>query len=138
MYSGATEHDISIKGDAGACLDRELFGSNEDWNLLNQYIYSIFDVTFRDLMLPTRGCSDIAFIRQIAMYLGHVALRRSLTDVGKWFDRDRTTVAYACKKIEDNRDDPELDTVLSVFEEAMDYTRKLMSARQARRFSGGN
>lgn len=47
--------------------------------------------------------------RQIAMYVAHVVLRLSLTDIGCAFGRDRTTVGHACNVVEDRRDDPAYD-----------------------------
>ena len=47
--------------------------------------------------------------RQLAMYLAHVVLGESLTDIGAAFGRDRTTVSHACNLIEDMRDDVEFD-----------------------------
>src|SRR5882757_6457100 len=58
----------------------------------------------------------IAFARQVAMYLAHVAWGLTLTDVGHLFSRDRTTVAHACGLIEDSRDDPMLDRSLELLE----------------------
>ncbi|KCZ93738.1 helix-turn-helix domain-containing protein [Hyphomonas johnsonii] len=47
--------------------------------------------------------------RHIAMYLTHVALGMSLARIARAFDRDRSTVAYACHLIEDRRDDGDFD-----------------------------
>ncbi len=47
--------------------------------------------------------------RQIAMYLLRTALGMSLSRVARAFDRDRSTVAYACHQIEDQRDDSDFD-----------------------------
>jgi hypothetical protein len=47
--------------------------------------------------------------RQIAMYVAHVVLRMSMTDIGVAFGRDRTTVAHSCGVVEDRRDDPAYD-----------------------------
>ena len=55
--------------------------------------------------------------RQLAMYLAHVTLGRSLTQVGAVFGRDRTTVSYACALIEDLRDDPRFDDEVSELEQ---------------------
>lgn len=66
-----------------------------------------------------RGKLPIALARQIAMYLMHIMLGRSLTNVGVFFDRDRTTIAYACAKIEDMRDEPSFDDEIAAFEEAI-------------------
>jgi len=69
-----------------------------------------------DLMARTRGLAPIAAARQTAMYLCHVAVGRSLTDVGRFFGRDRTTVAHACRMIEDRRDDTAVDLRLEALE----------------------
>ncbi|MEZ5923890.1 MAG: helix-turn-helix domain-containing protein [Hyphomicrobiaceae bacterium] len=76
----------------------------------------IFDVAVTDLALTRRGTAEIAFARQVAMYLTHVAGGLSLSEVGRIFNRDRTTVAYACLIIEDRRDDPRLDRALEMIE----------------------
>lgn len=43
-------------------------------------------------------------VRQIAMYVCHVTLQISLSDIGLAFGRDRTTVGHACNVVEDRRD----------------------------------
>nr|WP_246204422.1 helix-turn-helix domain-containing protein [Devosia marina] len=53
--------------------------------------------------------TDTARARQLAMYLAHVVLGESLTDIGLAFGRDRTTVSHACNLIEDMRDSVEFD-----------------------------
>jgi len=56
------------------------------------------------------------YVRQIAMYVCHVALRISLNDIGQAFGRDRTTVGHACGVVEDRRDDPGFDEFVSSVE----------------------
>lgn len=63
-----------------------------------------------------RGCHDIARARQIVMYLARVALGLTYTGAGRLVGRDRTTAAYACRVIEDLRDDPVFDARLSALE----------------------
>lgn len=58
----------------------------------------------------------IARARQLAMYLSHVVLGRTLSEIGEVFGRDRTTVSYACAVIEDMRDDPQFDDTVSGLE----------------------
>jgi len=60
------------------------------------------DVTMLD---APRGPQRAAFARQVAMYLVHVAFGLSFETIGRAFGRDRTTVAHACRVVEDNRDD---------------------------------
>lgn len=59
----------------------------------------------------------IARARQVAMYLSHVALGMSLARIATALDRDRSTVAHACHRIEDFRDDPSIDAWLDELEE---------------------
>jgi hypothetical protein len=55
-------------------------------------------------------------VRQIAMYVCHVALQMPLHEIGKAFGRDRTTVGYACHMIEDRRDDRDFDEFVAAVE----------------------
>jgi hypothetical protein len=73
-------------------------------------------------LAPTRHAAMYA-----AMYLAHIACGMSLTDVGRLYARDRTTVAYACAVIEDRRDDPEFDQAMELLECAV----SAMAARPA-------
>jgi len=55
-------------------------------------------------------------VRQIAMYVCHVALRIPMSDIGDALGRDRTTVSHACHVVEDRRDDPVFDDFVAVVE----------------------
>lgn len=70
------------------------------------------------LIAPTRGSPRAALARQMAMYLAHVDFGLKYDVVGYHFGRDRTTVAHACRVIEDARDDRGLDLRLSTLESA--------------------
>lgn len=80
-------------------------------------VAAAFAVPRAELRAPRRGPAPVAFARQSAMYLAHVALGLSLTRVGRHFGRDRTTAAHACRLVEERRDDPTIDAVLSSLEE---------------------
>ncbi|MAN74100.1 MAG: chromosomal replication initiator DnaA [Henriciella sp.] len=54
--------------------------------------------------------------RQVAMYLSHIGLGMSLARVASALGRDRSTVAHACHRIEDMRDDPDVDNWLDELE----------------------
>ena len=60
----------------------------------------------------------------------------TLTEVGQVFARDRTTVAHACTRVEDLRDDPAFDRALELLESVM---RMLVpsSAPRGRRLRAG-
>ncbi|WP_404820875.1 helix-turn-helix domain-containing protein [Pseudorhizobium pelagicum] len=55
-------------------------------------------------------------VRQISMYVCHVALRMPQQDIGAAFGRDRTTVSHACHVVEDRRDDRVYDEFVSAVE----------------------
>jgi chromosomal replication initiation ATPase DnaA len=84
--------------------------------VLEQIVSGVFTVRSVDLWSGTRGRPRAAFARQVAMYLAHVAWGLSLTEVGQVFARDRTTVAYACCRVEDLRDDAAFDRSLELLE----------------------
>ena len=86
-------------------------------------VAAAFQTPLADLGAPTRGRAQVAAVRQTAMYLAHVKLGLTLTAVGRQFGRDRTTVAHACARIEDSRDDPACDDVMTVLEAAVDAWR---------------
>jgi hypothetical protein len=71
------------------------------------------------LLGPDRGKADIALARQLAMYLMHTQFSRIYSAVGRFFDRDRTTVSYACALIEDMREDPGFDQRVEAIERAL-------------------
>jgi chromosomal replication initiation ATPase DnaA len=83
---------------------------------LFQAIEAAFAVGLHDLHAATRGRCDIAFARQTGMYLARVALGMTLSDAGRLFCRDRTTASYACRIVEDLRDDPSFDALLHQME----------------------
>jgi ATPase involved in DNA replication initiation len=76
-------------------------------------------VSHRMLTHPARCRAGTARARQLAMYLSHVVLGRTLTEVGEAFGRDRTTVSHACALIEDMRDDPAFDSELERLEQLL-------------------
>ncbi len=63
-----------------------------------------------------RGSPQTAFARQLAMYLCHVGFELSLARVAAAFGRDRSTVAHACREIEDRREDGQFDLWVSALE----------------------
>jgi hypothetical protein len=81
-------------------------------SVLDRLVANAFGIDPILLAQPTRGRVMVAHARQVAMYLAHVEFGLSLTEVGKLFERDRTTVAHACEMIEDARDRPEFDAAV--------------------------
>lgn len=72
-----------------------------------------------DILLPDRGTREMVRARQVAMYLTHVGLGMSLSRVATSFERDRSTVAHACHRIEEMRDDADFDAWLDTLEQGL-------------------
>ncbi len=66
-------------------------------------------IRVQDILRPGRGSIAATQARQISFYLLRTALCLSLARVARAFSRDRTTVAYACRLVEERRDDPDFD-----------------------------
>ncbi|MFH1797469.1 MAG: helix-turn-helix domain-containing protein [Pseudomonadota bacterium] len=77
---------------------------------------ALYNVSGRDLRHPGRSSHSVARVRQIAMYVAHVALGLSMNEVGRGFGRDRTTVLHACHLVEDMREDQEFDRIIAMTE----------------------
>lgn len=106
-----------------SCVSREA---------IEHAVAHVFGIAGRDLRRTTRGRAKVALARQVAMYLAHVGCGLSLTETGRLFERDRTTVAHACGVIEDRRDDPLFDRVLDLLEWAVPAltVRPLLNSHQ--------
>ena len=75
---------------------------NSDY--IKEVVGAQFNVKFDDFSSKKRT-KDIAYPRQIAMYLCKEMMDMSLSKIGEEFgDRDHTTVIHACKKIEEDID----------------------------------
>ena len=96
-------------------------------------VAAIFGVDVCDLRSSRRGSPQVAFARQVAMYLGHVVCRLSLSEIGTVFARDRSTVAHACGLVEDQRDDPIFDAKLDYLERAVIALLAALSLPRSRR-----
>ena len=84
--------------------------------IIEQTAAHAFDIEPELLSFPSRGRARTALARQAAMYIAHVGLSFSLTQVGQLFDRDRTTVAHACEVVEQRRDDVAFDRAITLLE----------------------
>lgn len=73
---------------------------------------ALYNISSKELRQTGRGGTDVTRVRQIAMYVTHVALGISMQEVARGFARERTTVRYACQLIEDMRDDVDFDRAI--------------------------
>jgi chromosomal replication initiation ATPase DnaA len=96
-------------------MQKRRFGDREKTTRVAQAQEAVaraWNIPVAELRSPTRGGPSAAQARQVAMYLTHVIYGVSLASVGRYFGRDRTTAAYACRMIEDRRDDASFDRLL--------------------------
>jgi len=84
--------------------------------LLEEATAAAFGVPAKELRRRSRRGAEVAFARQSAMYLAHVVLGLTYDEVGLLFGRHRTTAAHACRRVEDRRDDREIDIRLDMLE----------------------
>jgi len=80
--------------------------------LVQMAVAEVTGIALTELCAHTRGDPRTALARQMAMYLCHLSFAMSLTRIGQGFGRDRTTVSHAIHRIEELREDGELDRVL--------------------------
>ena len=64
-----------------------------------------------------RGPKDMAFARQVAMYLLQTVFDMTATRTAELFSRDRSTVAHALNVIEESRDDTVFNRKLTKVED---------------------
>lgn len=100
--------------------DRQLTGSDYlKTELVTEVVCSVFSLTRAQIISKNRGKANIAFARQVAMYLANISLGLSFTEIGVEFGRDRTTVAHACQLIEDKREDSLFDWSIDLMERSL-------------------
>lgn len=127
-----TAENTTTNGGAALCRDRNNLAAN--LYLAEGCVAKVYGIDPSMFHLRTRGRARVAEARQVLMYLVHVVLGVSLTDIGRLYNRDRTTAAHACTKMEDRRDDPAFDEVVLSLETAMSTTARLprLAVRETR------
>jgi len=93
---------------------------------IQEMICKYFNITIKDLKSSQRS-NDIAFPRQVGMYLCRILTNESYPKIGEAFGkRDHTTVMHAYKKIEqDIKQNPESNTKLIV-----DSVKKIILSKE--------
>ncbi len=137
-----TDHVVAVADNAtpDAVATRRSFAAfavapqTVEYDVIEYVVAQVFGVSRDDLRAGSRGRAHVAQARQVAMYLAHVICQKTLSEVGRLFERDRTTVAHACSLVEDRRDDPLFDQVMELLEGlvgAMTAPRALTGASAA-------
>ena len=94
-------------------LDERLFQACDH---VLDILSAFFNISGRDLRSHSRCERAVARVRQIGMYVVHVTLGLTMSQVGRAFGRDRSTVAHACHLIEDMREDQDFDRIIHTVE----------------------
>jgi len=100
------------------CLDKA--GERLLAKFVNQMVASSFDLQAETLFVLTRQNSRVTRARQVSIYLMHTALSFPLSKIASIYKKDRTTVGYACRVIEDLRDKPSFDDRIVELENTID------------------
>lgn len=107
-------------------------------HLAEGYVARAYLVEPTDFYARTRGKADVAEARQLVMYLAHVEIGFSLGEVAARYRRDRSTAAYACREVEDRREDPWFDGLVSHIEELVSLRRDPFLQGGRRNLPGGS
>jgi DnaA-like protein len=90
-----------------------------DFAMIETAVATAFAVPLAELRAPTRRAASAAFARQTAIYLAHTVMGLSYSAIARAVGRDRTTVAHACRVLEQRRDDPAIDAIVVGLEHAV-------------------
>ncbi len=86
---------------------------------VNQMVASAYEIPSQRLLKDDRGTAKATRARQISIYLMHTGLSFSLSKISRIYRKDRTTIGYACRVVEDLRDTPAFDDRLIELEETI-------------------
>ena len=66
----------------------------------------------KHLLWPARGLVSWAYWRHVAIYIANVEFIMNQEAVGDLFGRDRSTISFSVRKVEDLRESPEIDALI--------------------------
>ncbi|MBP0615646.1 helix-turn-helix domain-containing protein [Jiella mangrovi] len=75
-----------------------------------------FDVPVAEIRRPSRAENRACDARHVAMYLANTTFGISLSRIALAFGRDRTSIAYAVRRVEEWRDDEAFEQSLQRLE----------------------
>jgi hypothetical protein len=112
---GGRDNDDLVDGDFDA-LDRPLTAERR---LLCMIVRQLTQELLMAVGLEAEGGGRrraLGHVRQVAMYVCHVAYSMPMEEVAQAFGRDRSTVGHACRMVEDRRDDAAYDRFVTIVE----------------------
>ncbi|MFR2288312.1 MAG: chromosomal replication initiator protein DnaA [Butyricicoccus sp.] len=93
---------VSLAENAIDALRTENLGLNPTPERIMEAVANYFYIPVEQMISQNRS-KDVAYPRQMAMYMIRQELEYSFPDIAKIFKRDHTTVMHACNKIEEER-----------------------------------
>ena len=93
---------VSLAENAIDALRTENPGLNPTPERIMEAVANYFYIPVEQMISQNRS-KDVAYPRQMAMYMIRLELEYSFPDIAKIFKRDHTTVMHACNKIEEER-----------------------------------
>lgn len=102
----------SIDTEPGGFPPRRPLPPGDASRVAKAIVCAVLRVASTGIESPRRENAVVARARHVAMYLAHTSLSLTLAETGAAFGRDRTSVAYAMRRIEDARDAPAFDAML--------------------------
>ena len=93
---------VSLAENAIDALRTENPGLNPTPERIMEAVANYFYIPVEQMISQNRS-KDVAYPRQMAMYMIRQELKYSFPDIAKIFKRDHTTVMHACNKIEEER-----------------------------------
>jgi len=130
MMAGAARMTFGVEETGGGALMRRRESGALKVEALVAAAFAVGPEAMHD---PNRGQAVAAFASQVVMYLSHTRLGLSYTATAAVFGRDRTTAAYACRAVEEKREDPCIDAIVDFLERAIDVCPDLACGRRPRR-----
>lgn len=87
-------------------------------------VSSALEVPVSAIFAPDRSNGSVSLARHVAIYLAHVGFQAPMPATARGFGRDRSSVAYACARIEDMRDDQKFDEAVCAMERMVERLRE--------------
>ena len=109
-----------------ATRTKALQRDSEACRLSRQIASAVLAIPLEEIAQANRGEAEICTARHVAMYLAHVIFQVPLTAIGADFGRDRTSVAHAIRRVEDQRDRHDFDAQLTRLEALAGECRALL------------
>lgn len=100
----ARDVSLPIERKSVEMVDREIYSIIPDL-VKELYLHSELREEKSHLTFSKLSFRDKTFIKHLAVYLCHVVLGHSMRRIARGFGYERTSVSYACRNIEDKRED---------------------------------